>query len=71
MDLNEKINFQEYDILMSILSNFKKDKLVDCLKESHNGVSQITYGDVIFDEEKKEEVPRETVLTHPDDFKTL
>jgi hypothetical protein len=32
MDLNEKINFQEYDILMSILSNFKKDKLVDCLK---------------------------------------
>lgn len=39
MDLNDKINFKEYDILISVLSNYKKDKLIDCLKESHNGIS--------------------------------
>jgi len=43
--------------------------LRDLLKESHNGIHPITFGDVleVLEEEKTSYIPKEILLTHPAD----
>lgn len=57
----------EYGPLCSILSGNGEDQLIDCCRSAGKGVSPITYGDTIEDD-KGNLLPRETVLTDPDDL---
>jgi hypothetical protein len=41
----------EYDYLQKALENKGEDRVVNLLKRDNDGVSPVTYGDKIFDEE--------------------
>lgn len=48
------MEFDEYELLMEVLSNGYQDTFEDTLRNSYNGTSPITYGDVYLDENGEE-----------------
>ena len=55
-------DFSEYDFLISCLSDFGKDKIVDLKGKNEDGTHPITFGDTFINSDGVE-VPKETTLT--------
>jgi endonuclease/exonuclease/phosphatase family metal-dependent hydrolase len=66
-DLNKGDQLNEYEAMVHILSDGKRDTIVDILHEQF-GEHPVTYGASEMDTSLNAPVPEETILTHKDDW---